>query len=305
MFSRELTELENALAENLDFVFVRCCGGSHKEIQDVLDTIATDVCRRVAPRALVEHMRVVYDETAKTYAENSEHLYVPDALLSFMSADFPTKGEASILDLGSGFGRDAVFMALNDPELRKQFLGRKKDGKTALERLGMPSRSFSVIGVDASPNMAIEAGHFATKYGPPDGTHLSATLPSFIGGVDMHDINPCGWFNVFDGVWSSAALFMHTPKACVESALAAVHRAVRQGGIFGVSYVNNASGLSYDNLRYSRTGAIKYFSRPDPELIAMMAHFAGLELVETQYSDLEMAGEVKENFFITQFFRKS
>ena len=121
----------------------------------------------------------------------------------------------------------------------------------------------------------------------------------------MHDINPCGWFNVFDGVWSSAALFMHTPKACVESALTAVHRAVRQGGIFGVSYVNNALGLSYDDLRYSRTGAIKYFSRPDPELIAMMAHFVGLELVETQYSDLEMAGAVKENFFITQFFRKS
>jgi SAM-dependent methyltransferase len=304
MTIRERTELENALAENLDFAFVRGIGGSPEETQDVLDTIATDVCRSVGPRALVEHMRVVYGETAGVYAKNTEHLFVPDALLSFMNANFPTTEEPSILDLGCGFGRDAVFMSSRDVLLRKQFLGRTKDGKTAFERFGVPAQVFSVIGVDSSPLMAAEADQFALKHGLWSDKHVPAPDLLFLGGIDMHDIDSCGWFRVFDGIWSSAALFMHTPKECVGVALTAIHRALRQGGIFGVSYMNNASKLSYDNLRYSRTGAIKYFSRPEPELIAMMAHFTGLELVKTEYSDLEMAGKVQEHFFITQFFQK-
>lgn len=304
MTIRELTELEQALAENMDYAFVRATGGSPKEIQDVLDTIATDVCRRVGPHALIDHMRVVYDETAHAYAENTEHLSVPDALLSFMNADFPTKEEPSILDLGCGFGRDAVFMSLCDGELRKQFLGRTKDGKTALERFGVPTQTFSVIGVDVSLAMAAEADQFALKHGLWSGKHFPVPDLSFIGGVDMHNIDPCGWFSVFDGIWSSAALLLHAPRECVGVALTAISRALQSGGVFAVSYFNNASKLSYDNLRYSRTGRVKYFSRPDPELIAMMAHFAGLELEEAEYSDLEMNGVVQENFFITQFFRK-
>jgi SAM-dependent methyltransferase len=291
--------LEKALAENMEYAFVRGKGGSLQEIQHVLDMIATDICGSVGADALAEHVRVVYEETAGAYASNLEHANIFDALLTFMGY---LPNDAKVLDLGCGSGRDAVFMALKDAEKRKAFMLRVKDGKTTLERFGVPQKSFRVIGVDPSLQMVVHAKRLATAYGFAV-HHEEHPCLLFLPGVDLYYIRSGA--HRFDGIWSSAALFMHMPKGFVGSSLVSAHAILKPKGILGVSYANNSAGLPYDNLRYSRTGGIKYFSRPTPTAIVVAAEASGFLLREELLTDLEIAGEVKKNFFITQIFQKT
>ncbi|MEK7118731.1 MAG: class I SAM-dependent methyltransferase [Patescibacteria group bacterium] len=299
---RLTTLLEAALLEDEEFAHLKAANTSAEAAQKRLDEIATKICEKVGADALIEHMRVVYDKTANTYSANPEHKHVPDALLTFMGY---CSDRAHVLDLGCGFGRDATFMALRDPEVRKEFMGRMKDGKTAFERFGLPTKSIRVVGIDCSEQMVLAADRFAEAHGLfTDPGDFSDTV--FLDRIDMHKIGgvPC-FGELFDGVWSSAALFMHTPQTLIHPAFESVAKVLRFGGIFGVSYANNSGGLPYDNLRYSRTGEIKYFSRPTPRIVAVVASASGFILREEQYSDFEMAGKVQKDFFVTQFFQKS
>ena len=306
---RQPTALELVLAGDAEFVRLKTANAPAGDIQKRLDEIATEVCQKAGADELTRHMWFVYEETAPTYAKNPEHGNVPDALLAFMNhvPEYRGKYVPHVLDLGCGTGRDAVFMALQDPEARKQFMGRMKDGKSALERFGLPQKSFHVEGIDASRAMMSHAACLAEKYGFDQAwygsrDHLLSSV-RFAECIGMHHLR-ADRLRTFDGVWSSAALFMHTPKELIGLALDGVRRVLYGGGVFGVSYANNATNLPYDNLRYSRTGEIKYFSRPTPQMIVAAAALHGLDLFEEQYSDLEMAGEVKKDFFVTQFYRK-
>jgi SAM-dependent methyltransferase len=302
MQEREKTELEKVLDANKDYALVRDAGGSPEEIQVVLDRIAADVCRAVGAQALVSHMQIAYERTARVYAANPEHEDIPDGLLCFMRY---LKEGNRVLDLGCGSGRDAIFMALRDLELRKAFMGRMKDGKTAVERFGVPRQSLCVVGIDGAPAMAHAAVECAWVCGLSGvGTKSSPAGILFVGGVDMHAPGALSLAGKFDGVWSCAALFMHTPQELIKAALTNVAGALHGGGIFGVCYINNGTRLPYDNLRYSRTGEIKYFSRPTATQITVAAESLGFLLREESYSDLAMAGEVKKNFFVTQIFQK-
>ncbi len=277
-------------------------GCSPPEIQGVLDRISDEVCASLPPDDIIAHTNVVYEETAQAYAGNSEHDNIPDALLTFMNY---FTGDAHILDVGCGSGRDAVFMALQDAELRKEFMHRLKDGKTALERFGMPRGSFDVCGIDASISMLRAADALVARCGftPNDNGFLPVEFRATQD--DMHMLwESTHMARVFDGVWSSAALFMHTPEPFIRSALGGVAYVLGLQGIFAVSYAHNASGLPYNNLRYSRTGEIKYFSRPTKEQIVKSAADVGLVLIHESFSDLEMAGQVKKDFFVNQIFQK-
>lgn len=299
---REMTKLEERLFANVDYAFLRRVSGSPTGVQEVLDRISDTICDEVGPIDLLAHNRVVYEETALQYAQNSEHEHIPDALISFMNK---LRNNDMVLDIGCGTGRDAVFMAISDRTLRKRFMGRMKDGKAAYERFGIPRKSFFALGIDASPEMVRSAIAFADAHGL---TRRGSEAPraEFLCEIaDMHFLSTVETVaELFDGVWSSAALFMHTPQQCIEPALEGVAHVLRHGGVFGVSYSNNLAGASYNNLRYSRTGEIKYFSRPQSAQIAIAAESAGLHLIEESFSDLEMAGTLKKDFFISQLFRK-
>lgn len=299
---RPATSLEAALLEDAEFVRLKTANAKAETIQERLDEIAAEVCASVGPDALVAHMRVVYDKTEDAYSANPEHKHVPDALLTFIGY---CSDKDYVLDLGCGFGRDATFMALRDWELRQEFMGRMKNGKTAFERFGLPQASVRVVGVDHSKAMELTADQFAEAHGLNIDHNDPPTDTIFIGGVDMHRLTDPLWSKLFDGVWSSTALFMHTPQTLVHPALMGVAKVLRHGGIFGVSYANNTAGLPYDNLRYSRTGEIKYFSRPIPREVTAIAESLGFVLSTEQFDDLEMAGKVQKDFFITQFFRKT
>lgn len=296
----QATRLEARLAADAEFSRLKASGAPAEAIQARLDEIAPRVCAAVGADALVEHMDVVYGKTANTYATHADHLYVPDALLLFTAY---LEDGASVLDLGCGSGRDAVFLALRDAKVRERFMGRMKDGKSARERFGMPFKSFRVIGVDRSLGMIIEAGRLAFECGIGVAQNDQISL-EFVPGVDMHHLES-EHYPAFDGIWSSAALFMHTPEALIAPSINGVARALVNGGVFGVSYANNQSpDISYDNLRYSRTGEVKYFSRPTPWVISIHAEAAGLVLCEEVYDDLVMGNVTKKDFFVTQFFEK-
>ncbi|OGZ05743.1 MAG: hypothetical protein A2845_01180 [Candidatus Lloydbacteria bacterium RIFCSPHIGHO2_01_FULL_49_22] len=297
-----MTKLEERLFANVDYAFLRSVSGSPAEIQAVLDRISDMLCDDIDPIQLLAHNRVVYEETALQYAQNTEHEHIPDALIAFMNK---LRNNDMVLDIGCGTGRDAVFMAISDRTLRKCFMGRMKDGKAAHERFGIPRKSFFALGIDASPGMVRSATAFAEAHGL---TRRGGEAPraEFLCEIaDMHFLRTVETVEgLFDGVWSSAALFMHTPQQCIAPALEGVAHVLRRGGVFGVSYFNSPIGVSYNNLRYSRTGEIKYFSRPQSAQIVLAAESAGLCLIEESLSDLEMAGTLKKDFFISQLFRK-
>ena len=298
---RDKTRLEVKLNENMHYAFIRA-SVIPAEIQKVLDRVGNRVCVDLDPLALIEHNRIVYEETAHQYTQNVEHGYIPDALLSFMKK---LHNDDTVLDIGCGSGRDAVFMALRDRARRKRFMGRMLNGKTTYERFGVPSKSFFTLGIDASPSMIRSAIALAETNGF---TYRGPEAPraEFLCEIaDMHMLSSVETAEaLFDGVWSSAALFMHTPKEFIKPALEGVAHVLAENGIFGVSYVNVAPGTQYNNLRYSRTGEIKYFSRPQSAHIIAAASTVGLRLIEESFSDLDMAGKVKKAFFITQLFQK-
>ena len=295
------TQLEQALEANPDYSFAKSRGGTTSEIQEVLDNISTVICESLDPLALLAHNHIAYEDTALAYAYNPEHGNIPDALIDFMTQ---LGDSALVLDIGCGAGRDAVFMALQDIEIRKRFMRRMKDGKTALERFGVPTMSFYTLGIDASESMVQSTRTLARSCGlAPQNDTCRAEFSADT--EDMHFLRASNVLgDVFSGAWSSAALFMHTPEPLIATALSGVAHVLMHGGIFGVSYSNNPEGTPYDNLRYSRTGEIKYFSRPSKELIAVTAADAGLLLLQEDYSDLEMGGEAKKDFFVTQLFKK-
>jgi SAM-dependent methyltransferase len=301
---RPRTRLEEELDRDTRLVCERLAHLDPLIIQRHLDEIGPAICDKVGPQALDDHNKVIYEETAHKYAGNPEHYCVPDQLLVFMEA-IPDR--SLVLDLGCGSGRDAVFMSLRDPETRAPHMQRMKYGIPAVERFGIPRKVFCVIGVDASQEMVKIASLHATleSVTPFDSpTTRGRAFASFMTG-DIHKLEyHQHWRSLFDGVWSSAALFMHTPREFIAEALRGVFVVLKPGGVFGVSYANNAGDMPYHNLRYSRTGEIKYFSRPTPKEIKVAASHLGATILHEEYSDLTFDGTVKKDFFITQFFRK-
>jgi len=291
-----MSVLESALFNDDQFAsLMRSPAESAKAIQARLDMISPDICHKVGPAALTTQNWLVYTDTALGYLKNPEHGNVPDSLFTFMNY-FPNG--ARILDIGCGTGRDAMFMGTRDAQMRKNFMKRLKAGKDQVTRFGIPKKSFHTIGLDRAGPMLSCATSIYGSFADDTGTSSLLWLEG-----DMHDLRT-DRLQFFDGAWSSAALFMHTPREYIAQSLCSVRDVLRNKGILGVSYINNPEGLPYDNLRYSRTGEIKYFSRPTATEIIAEAERQGFSLILHELSDLEMGGTVTKDFFITQFFQK-
>lgn len=270
--------------------------------QRTLDVISEEVCAQLRPEDILDHTKAVYDETALMYVAQEDHRIIIPELLDFMELPELPHG-SRILDLGCGpVARDTLFLTNVSHEFRAVFMARRKGG-LPLSLLRIPQeRAYRVTAVDGSPitvSMAqlnfVEARKVLRYKG-----ELTFT-PEFAL-ADMHDLSSLS--PVYNGVWSCTALFTHTPRALVGQALRSVARVLVPKGVFGVSYPCGAAMVSYDHLLASRTGRIKYFSRPRPGFIAQEAFAAGLDLIMESPSDLVRDGVVTKDFFITQFFRK-
>jgi SAM-dependent methyltransferase len=295
---RMKTTLERVLESDPRYQLAR----NSADAQKVVNEISEEICAMVTPEDILAHTKVVYDETALLYVALPDHRMIIPELIDFMEIIELPHG-SRILDLGCGpIARDTLFLSNMSHAFRAVFMGRRKNNlPLSLER-NPPERAYRVTAIDSSP-VTIDMAEF----------NFSETMrvlscksdlvftPQFEL-ADMHDLSTME--GVYDGVWSCTALFTHTPRALVRPALSSVSRLLRGGGIFAVSYPCGREGVSYDSLLTSRTGRIKYFSRPTPEFIINEAHVVGFDLLRQTSGDLTRGKEITKDFFVTQFFQK-
>lgn len=268
--------------------------------QKVLDEVTLVVLANLWPSEIVKHNQEVYDDTANEYANNKHTKDVINELLSFIAM---LPDDARVLDVGCGAGRDSLFMATADSQFRASLMQRAKDGVSTLDRFCVPRKTFRVTGIDQSVKL-LEVARAQADLLRQDQklTYQSQPLFSL---EDMHNIDP-QTFGGYAGVWSCTSLFTHTPRHYLEPAMESVARVLDQKGLFFTSYTNGNVDGKYDKLLLSKTGRIKYFSQPNPEEIAKLALRHGMTLKAQLFGDFELEGKViKENLFVSQFFKKT
>jgi len=271
-------------------------GATKEEKQRVLDQIADKIVTG-NEELIASHVREVYDDTADEYVANPHNQGIIPELITFM--DMLPDG-ASVLDIGCGPGRDALFMSIGNDDFRATQMGRVSGGKTVLQKFGVPKKVFSVIGIDTSGGMLKYALRTTYELMGIGLIPMGEIFPMFICG-DMRLFSP----GEFDGIWSCAALLTHTPSTQVQRTIEKVSGLLNKGGILFLSYTNGREDGHYDKLLLSSTGRIKYFSQPDPDFVSQTAIGCSLKLLSESFGDFEVGGKIlKKNLFASQFFKK-
>lgn len=289
-----MTNLEKAVQSNPIF---------KKAVQKALDEIAESVLAEMKTIDIIDHTTKIYNDTVEEYVKNPHTKNIIPELLDFMSM-VPNRGK--VLDIGCGPGRDAFFMTVQDPNFREMFMEKIKGGVSVLQELHLSEKTFQVHGIDSSVKMLRHALEKKKKF-LECGLLTSENLPCSCFSVqEMHGRDD-GYSSQcdFDGIWSCAALFTHTPKSLIGPAIKSVSSCLRTGGVFFTSYTNGVTEGVPEKLLLSSTGKIKYFSHSDPREIEDTAKKYSLELIKESFSDYEINGKViKKDLFVSQFYRK-
>ncbi|MDO8558202.1 MAG: class I SAM-dependent methyltransferase [bacterium] len=271
-----------------------------KELESRLDEATPSILERLSASEILQHSRDVYTETADEYAANPHTQYVVDELIEFMAL---LPEGACVLDVGCGTGRDALFMSCPNTLFRASLMQREKNGKKTIEKFSPPQTSLRIIALDGSDGMLEKALEYLALHEDL----VFAYTPLFILG-DMHDLHAQAEIlgvGSLEGIWSCTALFTHTPQKLANESLRAVAEFLKSGGVFFASYTNGNVAGAHDKLLASSTGRIKYFSQPNPEVVADLARHHGLHLIQESVSDFEIGGKVvQRGLFCSQFFRK-
>lgn len=291
-----MTKLETIVSEG------HFLPGGHEQphLQNQLDQFAPYILTQIAPVDLVNHNADVYSATMEEYEKNKHNKDIIDELIPFMDM---LPNSSRVLDVGCATGRDSLFMSISDEEFRSSLMERLKNGSKTKDKFPVPTKRFKVTGIDNSSSMLGRADE-KTRSVIEKGllTHPDSPLFHY---EDMHNIDP-QTFGDFDGVWSCTSLFTHTPFAYLELAMESVARVLKSGGVFFASYTNGLADYGrYDKLLLSRTGRIKYFSQPDPDMIKRIAEKHGMILFSQTFGDFVTDVVVKKDLFVSQFFRKS
>lgn len=283
-----------------------------KAAQWVLDEITEEVLKGLTAQEICDAVRMVYDDTVPEYLAKPHNRDIIDELVEFM--DMLPEG-SEVLDVGCGPGRDALFMAVGDPDFRKTLMGRKgPDGRTTLDKYPVPTKIFHVTAIDDSSKMldaAVKKREKLIEEGLlPLESDIDKMSPRFCF-EGMHNIDP-RYFGPFDAVWSCTAFATHTPQELLRPGMESVAGHVKPYGLFFTSYTNGKADGRYNKLLLSETGRIKYFSQPDPQVIADLAHDYGLSLLKETVSDMVVVDKetgaprvLKKDLFASQFFLKN
>ena len=293
-----MTNLEKVLQQN-NLAAILNDNSSKSKKQKMLDDCTPIILRQLGADDLIKHNRMVYDMTVKEYAQTSHNQDIIDELLLFMNM-LPDR--AHVLDIGCGTGRDALFMAIKARSFRQSLMGRTRDGMATHERFCVPQKAFVVTGIDFSREMQLVARDKAVQF-IEMGLLMSGDVVFFQ--EDMHHKNFANPSR-YDGIWSCTALFTHTPRSLLDTAMEGVCYRLKPGGLFFTSYTNGCVDEQYDKLLLSSTGYVKYFSQPDPDEITKLAKKYDMTLKAQMFSDFEVDGKIlKPNLFVSQFFRKA
>src|SRR3989339_186190 len=124
-----------------------------KQRQEILDSICEEIVAQLSDQELMQSVLDIYSQTVEEYTQNPHTQYITDDLAKFM-LDPRIHNNARVLDIGCGPGRDSFFMFYNHLKFREIFMERKDgEGKTTLEKFGVPRKKFKTIGIDGSPEM--------------------------------------------------------------------------------------------------------------------------------------------------------
>lgn len=268
--------------------------------QAILDDITPDVMKKVAAKDLENHTIAIYDATADVYANNPLHANITNELIDFMELDVFHNG-SSIIDLGAGTGRDAFFMSSRSRELRWKMMARKKNGILTRDQYRVPIKQFNVLAIEGSSRLFSIAQKRQKELSE---MHPELTDNPCLVCDNMHEPNIEN--GLFDGIWSCAALFTHTPKELIRPALSQIANGLKRGGVFGTSFTQAQDSEGYDKLLASSTGEIKYFSQPRVRTIIESAKSCGLHLIRESYDDMcNSEGKIiKKDLFATLFLQK-
>jgi SAM-dependent methyltransferase len=263
--------------------------------QELLDYVTEDVMAIVSPRELLLHNIAVYNATADAYAKNPHQQGIIDQLIDFM---YMLPHNSEVIDIGSGHGRDTLFMAHCDPAFRVSHMQREKHGVTTAQRYNIPTSNFMVTALDISANMIAQ-----TKIA------YDAIKKSHVRLRDIHTITDDFLGDkvkgTFDGIWSCASLFTHTPHQLLQPTMRKVASLLKPGGIFFTSYTTRTHKERYDKFLASSSGGVRYYSQPTAEEIATLARDHSLTLRSTGFDDLIINGKtIQRNRFVNQFFVK-
>jgi SAM-dependent methyltransferase len=281
-------------------------GAGKEEKQKILDAVSDEILSLLDGAELQKSIIDAYHGTLPAYRENPHTQGIIRELIRFINLDELPAG-AKILDLGCGYGRDTLFMAIDCPVFRLGLMQRRIGGKAVWESYVVPEKSFQVVGVDGASNMISAAKHWLFDLSAVYAQAGKDSYPRFLVG-DMHRIDVRDESNrplSFDGIWSCTALFTHTPHDLLQTAMRSVANVLKPGGVFFVSYTNGRPSGRYNKLILSSTGRIKWFSQPDPDEIISLAARCGMKLMaDSTFSDYAQGADFARDLFVSHFFRK-
>lgn len=291
--SQEMTKLERIVNDQTRYKELPD-GCEKSERQAVLDDITSDTIKLLSPKDIVEHTSEVYGATVSEYDANPHTKQVITELLYFMN--FLKEGN-TVLDIGCGTGRDTLFMSCKDIGFRESLIK-----ESTLKNYVVPEHALRVLSIDISSKMLLKA---IEKLVDLKSENIDTAYAPHFHVNDMHRLISLPEYSRFHGIWSCTALFTHTPRELMDSAMRDVAGLLCEDGIFFTSYTSGRPDGRYDKLLLSSTGRIKYFSQPDPKEIRSLAEKYGMELTHQTLDDYVIDGKViKEDLFASQFFRK-
>lgn len=172
-------------------------------------------------------------------------------------------------ELAVYWGKDTSLLDWGDEELKK-FAGYVKNGGDVLE-LGCGSGvqtkqllnlGLSVVGIDISPNMIVEA-----KKRAPKGKYLVGDIASVVFEK-----------NSFDGVYARASL-LHIPKKLIPAVLLSVYKMLKAGGYFYLAIKEGKGEGEVEDIRHG-INIKRFFSLFVKEEIEKLMGQAGFIIVE-------------------------
>jgi hypothetical protein len=270
--------------------------------QSAVDDVAEELLTSLTPQEIIDHNIAAYGASTEEYDDKASNQQVVPELPLFMNL---LEEDSLVLDLGSGHGRDPLYMV--DPKSRER-----------LNREGMvsPVHQLNVVPLEGSRDFLhmtydklerqsnriplMVQGDF-TRPGEGEVFFSNRGNLSLESVLTQGNLRP-----VFDGIWSCASYLIHMPEKLLQSSIEGWGKTLKQGGIFAVSYIPpREDGLTTKVLTSrSAPGEIKVFSHYTPEIIDAAFEGAGFAMIDSSTGDYGGRGKVQEGFFSNAFYRK-